>query len=76
MLDFLQRLVRPVIANLKPYSSARSIEGSREILLDANEGPWSLQSRYPEPQPRELKRSLSELYNVKFEEVLVTRGER
>lgn len=74
MLDFLQRLVRPVIANLKPYSSARSLEGSREILLDANESPWSLQSRYPEPQPRELKRSLSELYNVKFEEVLVTRG--
>ncbi|MBK8202930.1 MAG: histidinol-phosphate transaminase [Bdellovibrionales bacterium] len=74
MIDLVQRLVRPVIANLKPYSSARSLESSRQIMLDANESPWNLQSRYPEPQPRELKRRLSELYDVKFDEVLVTRG--
>jgi histidinol-phosphate aminotransferase len=79
----INSLARPEIVAMKPYSSARKEAPSRGVLLNANESPWSLLedagpddnlNRYPDPQPPELVSSLSELYGVDEENVLVTRG--
>ncbi len=67
----LEKLVRQNILNLKPYTSAREshLEG---ILLDANENSIgsvvaydSLElNRYPDPNQRALRNSVSELISV------------
>lgn len=43
-MDFdLQKLLRPHIAALKPYASARDeYSGKAGVFLDANENPWVL----------------------------------
>lgn len=69
----VKKLVRPTIGAMRPYSSARS-HGQAQVLLDANEWPWSSQSRYPEPQPEVLIHRLANLYGVSGDNVLVTRG--
>jgi len=79
----VKSLARPEIVAMKPYSSARKEAPGKGILLNANEAPWSLLdeseadfslNRYPDPQPTELISRLSDLYQVKQESVLVTRG--
>lgn len=80
----LDKMVRPEIAALEPYRSARSEvpDSSDYLLLDANENPYPdrLQgrgdalNRYPEPQPRRLKSRLARFYGVGEEELLITRG--
>ncbi len=72
----LLALARPEIVAMRAYRSARSEKAKGSIWLDANENPWndSLYNRYPEPQPHSLISDLSNLYGVKPEQVLVTRG--
>ncbi len=80
----LDKLVRPEIAALEPYRSARSQtpDPSGWLLLDANENPYpdrlegrgDALNRYPEPQPRRLKTRLARFYGIAEEELLVTRG--
>tara|TARA_R110002074_G_scaffold299377_4_gene470901 strand:- start:1557 stop:2627 length:1071 start_codon:yes stop_codon:yes gene_type:complete len=66
----LQKLLRPHIAALKPYSSARDeYTGKEGIFLDANEnaiGSVSEQAfnRYPDPYQSELKKKIGELKQV------------
>lgn len=58
----LERLLRPNIRELVPYSSARGLYTGREaILLDANENPYGELNRYPDPVQSELKSALAEL---------------
>lgn len=80
-MTWLEKLVRPEILELKPYSSARSeYSGAAQIQLDANENPWppygtrAPLNRYPEPQPRLLKQRLAEIYKVEENQLLITRG--
>lgn len=57
----LEKLVRPNILKLSPYSSARDeFKGEASIWLDANENPFGNLNRYPDPYQRELKQLLSE----------------
>ncbi|MCH8862545.1 MAG: histidinol-phosphate transaminase [Proteobacteria bacterium] len=80
----LDKLVRPEIAALEPYRSARgeAPDPSGFLLLDANENPYPdrLQgkgdalNRYPEPQPRRLKARLARFYGLAEEGLLITRG--
>ena len=57
----LEKLVRPNILTLSPYSSARDeFKGSASIWLDANENPFGTWNRYPDPYQRELKQLLAE----------------
>ena len=51
----LQKLVRPNIWNLTPYSSARDeFKGEASVFLDANENPYNAPfNRYPDPLQRE-----------------------
>lgn len=66
----LQKLLRPHIASLKPYSSARDEYTGREgIFLDANEnaiGSVSEQAfnRYPDPYQSKLKEKLGKIKQV------------
>lgn len=62
----LQRLVRPNILRLKPYSSARDdFQGDASVFLDANENPLAMPyNRYPDPHQRKLKKMLAELKNI------------
>lgn len=57
----LEKLVRPNILKLSPYSSARDeFQGDASVWLDANENPFGELNRYPDPYQRELKQLLAE----------------
>lgn len=63
----LQELLRPNIARLSPYSSARDEYAGHEahVFLDANENPYNAPyNRYPDPLQRELKQQLSRVRGV------------
>ncbi len=79
-MNALERLARPEILALEPYSHA----AWRPALtrLHANEAPWRPAgdrsdaglNRYPEPQPAALVERLAALYGVGADRVLVGRG--
>ena len=81
-MNWLEKVVRPEILALTPYSSARSeYTGKSLIQLDANESPYCPYgcdeepfNRYPEPQPQELCAKLATMYGVQLQQILVTRG--
>ena len=63
----LEKLVRPNIWSLAPYSSARDEYSGKEahIFLDANENPYNAPyNRYPDPLQRELKARLTKVKGV------------
>lgn len=74
----LKELIRPTIAALKPYSSARDefTEASKDmIFLDANENPFENGvNRYPDPQQRLLKQKLSDLKQIPVDQILLGNG--
>ncbi|MFV8225736.1 histidinol-phosphate transaminase [Christiangramia aquimixticola] len=74
----LSRLVRPNVAKLKPYSSARDefkTQGEEMVFLDANENPFENgMNRYPDPQQLELKSKLAEIRNVPSHNILLGNG--
>lgn len=78
-MDDLLKLARPEILNLVPYSSARREYGGSGVFLNANENPYPKSSqqfihRYPQPQPEKLRALLANLYQVKSDQLLMTRG--
>ena len=81
-MNWLEKITRPEIYTLTPYSSARSeFTGESLIQLDANESPYhpysedsELFNRYPDPQPRELRAKLAKRYGVQPQQLLMTRG--
>lgn len=79
MIESLLQLARPDILNLVGYSSARLEHGGAGLYLNANENPYPKQSsdtvhRYPQPQPELLRARLSQIYQVREEQILLTRG--
>ncbi|RYY38524.1 MAG: histidinol-phosphate transaminase [Chitinophagaceae bacterium] len=76
----LDKLVRPNIKALKPYSSARSeFSGSASVFLDANENSFGSPltkwyNRYPDPLQWELKRKIQAIKNVPAESMLLGNG--
>lgn len=76
----LNQIVRPNIARLKPYSSARSeFEGEAEIFLDANENAFGSPAgpgynRYPDPLQRELKERIAAMRDVRPENIFIGNG--
>lgn len=76
----LDKLVRPNIQRLKPYSSARKeFSGDARIFLDANENslgsplPGNLH-RYPDPMQMSVKGALSQTIGVGVEEIFLGNG--
>lgn len=74
-------LARSEIRAMQPYSSARMEASGGRVFLNANESAWAPLGdeglgchRYPEPQPPPLISTLSALYGVRHEQLLVGRG--
>ena len=74
--DSINRLLRPNIRDLKPYSSARhEFEGQANIWLDANENPFpSGYNRYPDPLQAALKDKLAALKGVSADHLFLGNG--
>jgi histidinol-phosphate aminotransferase len=72
----INKLVRPCILSLKPYSSARDeYSGSAAVYLDANENPFnSPYNRYPDPHQRELKKAIGASLGVSANEIFLGNG--
>ena len=71
----LKNIIRKNILNLKGYSSARDeYSGVASVFLDANENPFGELNRYPDPQQKELKESLSSLKNISAENIFIGNG--
>lgn len=71
----ISKLVRKNIINLKPYSSAREeYMGKEGIFLDANENPYGMLNRYPDPLQNNLKKRLSSLKKIPIENIFIGNG--
>lgn len=76
----LERLVRPNILALKPYSSARDeFQGAATVFIDANENSLGSPvdtdySRYPDPQQWALKQHLALQKGVVPEQIFFGNG--
>ena len=75
-LKQLATLVRPNIAALSPYSTARDeYQGSIGVFLDANESPYPNGfNRYPDPHQKQLKEKLSAIKQMPVENIFVGNG--
>jgi len=71
----LKNIVRKNILTLKAYSSARDeYTGEASVYLDANENPFGNLNRYPDPQQKELKKSLGILKNITADNIFIGNG--
>lgn len=71
----ISTLVRPNIAKLSPYTSARDeYKGNEGIFLDANENPFGRVNRYPDPYQKELKKVISEIKGGSTEQLFLGNG--
>ena len=76
----LDKLVRPNIKTLKPYSSAKDeYTGEAKILLDANENSlgspltkWY--NRYPDPYQKQLKEKLAFVKQIAANQIFIGNG--
>lgn len=76
----LNSLLRPHIAKLQPYTSARDeYTGKEGVFLDANENPFGSITdqdfnRYPDPYQTALKSEISEIKQVRFSQIFLGNG--
>lgn len=72
----LEKLVRPNIWKLKPYSSARDeFKGEASVFLDANENPYNAPyNRYPDPMQWRVKEKIAALKGVNIKSIFLGVG--
>ena len=71
----LKNIVRQNILSLKPYSCARDeFNGKTGVFLDANENPYGILNRYPDPYQKELKQKLASFKNTSVDTVFIGNG--
>lgn len=76
----LEKLLRPHILGIKPYSSARDeYSGKDGVFLDANENPYGSLTgepfnRYPDPYQLEIKEKLSFIKGVRATQIFLGNG--
>jgi len=72
----LDKLTRPNVKALKPYSSARNeFDGIAEVSLDANENPFGFGlNRYPDASMKKLKQTFAEFREVNSEQLIFGNG--
>lgn len=73
----LEKLVRPNIWSLAPYSSARDEYSGHEahVFLDANENPYGAPlNRYPDPLQRKLKERIAQVKEVPADHIFLGNG--
>lgn len=75
MHNNINTLIRNNILNLAPYSSARKeYTGEEGVFLDANENPYGIYNRYPDPYQSALKKRLSEIKNISDNQIFIGNG--
>lgn len=75
MSSNLTQLVRKNILDLSPYSSAREeFSGNKGVFLDANENPYGVYNRYPDPYQTELKQKLAEIKSCNINQIFIGNG--
>ena len=76
----IEKLIRPNILKLKPYSSARDeYKGKKGVFLDANENSLGSTAgaglnRYPDPLAMSLKSEISKLKIIPAENIFLGNG--
>lgn len=73
----LEKLVRPNIWRLTPYSCARDEYKGKEahVFLDANESPYNNPyNRYPDPLQWEVKLRLAQIKGIRPEQIFLGNG--
>lgn len=76
----INKVIRPNIKNLKPYSSARDeFKGEASVYLDANENAFGSPlsqnyNRYPDPMAYDVKMELSKIKGVPARNIFVGNG--
>ncbi|MGZ5210532.1 MAG: histidinol-phosphate transaminase, partial [Kaistella sp.] len=71
----VQQFVRKNIQALAPYSSARDeYSGKEGIFLDANENPFGIYNRYPDPYQPALKEKLAQIKNTSADQIFIGNG--
>ena len=72
----LNKLIRPHLQGIVPYSSARDdFQGEGQIFLDANENPCNTGfNRYPDPHQRKIKKRLAEIKGVSSKNIFLGNG--
>jgi len=76
----IERLVRPNIRAMKPYSSARKeFSGEARVFLDANENSFGSPlphafNRYPDPTQAGIKRLIAPVLGVRTDEIFIGNG--
>lgn len=76
----LNKIIRPNIKNLKPYSSARDeFKGEASVYLDANENAFGSPlpqafHRYPDPLQYKVKMKLSQIKGVPARNIFLGNG--
>ena len=74
MID-LNKIIRPNIVALRPYSSARDeFKGEEGCFLDANENPFGELNRYPDSSQKALKTAFAALKEVQIDNVFIGNG--
>ena len=75
-MNNIQKLIRPNITALAPYSCARDeFKGEASVYLDANESPYNNgTNRYPDPLQSEVKSLLAPLKKVRPEQIFLGNG--
>lgn len=76
----IEKLVRPNIRKVKPYSSARDeFSGEAKVFLDANENSlgspllkWY--NRYPDPYQHQVKEAISQVKSIDTERIFLGNG--
>ena len=75
MVKNIDQLIRTNILNLAPYSSAREeYPGKDGVFLDANEMPFGIFNRYPDPYQLILKRRIAEIKNSNIDTIFIGNG--
>lgn len=71
----LNKLIRDNIKTLKPYSSAREeFFTNIGVFLDANENPFGVYNRYPDPYQKLLKNEISKLRKIDPQQIFLGNG--
>ena len=72
----IRSLVRPNIASLSPYSTARDeYKGDIGAFLDANENPFNNgYNRYPDPRQKVLKSRISAIKGIESTRIFIGNG--
>lgn len=71
----LDKITRSNIRSLAPYTSARDeYTGQKGTFLDANENPFGVLNRYPDPYQVELKKKIQTLKGGQLKQLFIGNG--